>query len=207
VQPDPLPQGTVGLFAYVGASAARHVGWLAGVTAGRQGCPVTVVIDGPDDAAAECRGPEVRVVADPGAPGRTDLMRSALHGAEGWVLWLEPTASLRSGWGRRLDALRKRSAECVAGLICTHSATTLRKELARTAPWGKGLPPAVHALRGGEIINAPAGGCFAAPAALLRRLGWPDGRAPEEESDILLGEAARQHGVPLADIGDMLEWT
>jgi hypothetical protein len=89
--------------------------------------------------------------------------------------------------------------------------TTL--EFVRTAPWYRGLPPPSWRPGGKGEFNYQgkgtgdgrwfylAGGCWMIRTEAVRLLDWPDPRLVKMGDDTFLGEAIRQHGWALQDIG------
>jgi hypothetical protein len=68
------------------------------------------------------------------------------------------------------------------------------KTQSRSAPWFKGLP---------FIDNwwFPTGGCWMARTEAVHKLGWPHVGLVKRQDDVLLGEALRQNGYSIKDIG------
>lgn len=83
----------------------------------------------------------------------------------------------------------------------------------RQASWYRGLPPPSWRCGGKGEFNFQnlncgdgrwdfiVGGCWLIRTAVLRALDWPDPRLVKLGDDVLLGEAIRQHGWQLANIG------
>jgi GT2 family glycosyltransferase len=83
----------------------------------------------------------------------------------------------------------------------------------RNAPWYRGLPPPSWRPGGkGEFDfenrgtgdgrwNFVAGGCWLIRTSAIRALDWPDRRLIKLGDDVFLGEAIRQQGWDLEDIG------
>jgi hypothetical protein len=83
----------------------------------------------------------------------------------------------------------------------------------RSAAWYRGLPPPSWRAGGKGQFNFAGrglgdgrwffilGGCWLIRASALRALDWPDRRLIKMGDDAFLGEAIRQHGWQIADIG------
>jgi GT2 family glycosyltransferase len=83
----------------------------------------------------------------------------------------------------------------------------------RTSPWYRGLPPPSWRPGGkgefnfngcgtgdGEWLFA-VGGCWLIRTAAIRTLDWPDRRIIKMGDDVFLGEALRQHGWSVMNLG------
>jgi hypothetical protein len=83
----------------------------------------------------------------------------------------------------------------------------------RSASWYRGLPPPSWKLGGKGEFNLDGrgtgdgrwyfvpGGCWLMRAAAIRALDWPDRRLIKMGNDVLLGEAIRQQGWEIQNIG------
>jgi hypothetical protein len=88
-------------------------------------------------------------------------------------------------------------------------------EFVRTARWFRGLPPPswqTGSKAGSEDDGCGSGdgrwffitgGCWLVRTAALVALGWPDPRLVKRWDDVLLGEAVRQQGWSMQDIGPL----
>jgi GT2 family glycosyltransferase len=105
-------------------------------------------------------------------------------------------------------------------LASCHEVETFAPDIAnatafvRKAPWYRGLPPPSWRPGGkgelnyrgrgtgdGEWLFA-VGGCWLIRTAAIRALDWPDCRLIKMGDDVLLGEAIRQHGWRITNLGD-----
>ena len=86
-------------------------------------------------------------------------------------------------------------------------------EFVRSAPWYRGLPPPSWRPGGKGEMDFEGrgtgdgrwifilGGCWLIRTAAVRVMDWPDPRLVKMGEDVLLGEAIRQQGWSVADIG------
>jgi hypothetical protein len=139
-------------------------------------------------------------------PGRAEMMRRAVYLAEGGIfVWLEEgVVPLRNDW---LHALTCMNGTTAAGVVRWSKLNAPQMELVASAPWFTGMPPQKFKfdLNVHKVYHFERG-LFAASAKILERLGWPDMRVPDAELDVLFGEALRQQGVELKNVGDVAEF-
>jgi hypothetical protein len=171
------------------------------------GAEITIFYDGMDaELAAFCSKNDIPIHMAQEKPGRAELFKRMLYimHADNLV-WIEGNVTiLRNDW---LHALTHELNGSAKGLVRWSKVNQSQLELVRTAKWYRGL----------ELVKFPFDlsvskvyhferGLFAAPAAILREMGWPDERVPDADLDVLLGEALRQNGVSLKNVGDVAEY-
>jgi hypothetical protein len=167
---------------------------------------MTVFYNGTDTAlAAACSKHGIPLHMAHDKPGRAELMRRAIHLADGDVfVWLEAGVTfMRKDW---LHALTHGMNGSARGVVRWTRANAQQLELIKSAPWFKGA--ALHKftfdLSTCKLYHFDRG-LFAAPKSVLQGMDWPDKRLPDAELDTLFGEALRQHGIELMNVGDVIE--
>jgi len=164
-----------------------------------------------------------RLVVSPRNIGKCPMMRRLFTEVETDFIWwfdddsyiLEPTA-----WTDWLQLARQAPMTTVIWgqqAVCDYEASFTDAEDAvrfvRTAPWYRGLPPPYWRPGGKGEFDFEGrgtgdgrwlfmlGGCWLIRTRAIRALDWPDRRLIRTGDDVFLGEAIRQNGWELGNIG------
>jgi hypothetical protein len=131
---------------------------------------------------------------------------SYLTAPSAWEEWVEATSSAPDSvamWGELYRCIRPKDFTDLEDVVA----------FVRKASWYRGLPPPSWRCGGkGEFDfqnqncgdgrwDFIVGGCWLIRTSVIRALDWPDRRLVKLGDDVLLGEAIRQQGWKLANIG------
>jgi glycosyltransferase involved in cell wall biosynthesis len=140
------------------------------------------------------------------------MMRRMFEGAEGDFLWWFDDDSWVEEPGaldRWLDTARNSSPETAmwGHVFFAHeedfSFGEDVKAFVRRAPWFRGLPPPSREPGGDPRWFFCTGGLWMIRASAYRALEWPDPALVKRADDVFLGEAVRQRGWTLRDVGEL----
>lgn len=125
-----------------------------------------------------------------------------------WALWLGKPPKDSQELSKWLSELGKKAAEkpnSAFGMACCANLSATQSDMIKKATWFTGVPLTVHPLNPSmaRAIYPEKGWLFAAPANILKTLDFSQVSA--EDCSIFLGEALRQRGLTLTDIGGLVE--
>lgn len=114
-----------------------------------------------------------------------------------FIWWFDDDSHIvePSAFYRWMDAAYGLSPMCGAwGHVFYIGESDYLKNQCRSAPWYRGVPFEKN-------WWFPTGGCWMARADIVHGLGWPHVGLIKRQDDVLFGEALRQNGFSIRDIG------
>jgi hypothetical protein len=93
-----------------------------------------------------------------------------------------------------------------SGIVKWTKVNAYQLGLIRNATWFKGIEPETFKLDNtcAKIYHFDQG-AFSIQTEVLKQISWPDLHLPDAQLDIMLGEALRQYGVKLRNVGVIFE--
>jgi hypothetical protein len=174
------------------------------------GAEMMVFYDGFNNGlSAFCSGKNIPVHMAQAKPGRAELLRRMIYLAHRDVLiWIEDSVTPKQeNWISHLVTPLKDFADKASGTVRWKKITQTQVELIKSAPWfgNRELQVFPFDLKIVKVYYFEPG-LFAVRTAALRQLRWPDNRLPNEDLDVLFGEALRQQGIQLHNIDPVITY-
>lgn len=166
-----------------------------------------------------------RLIVSEANLNKCPMMRRMFEGLENeFIWWFDDDGCITEGsalsrWLQRAQAASASTVMWGQLASCDHGEnfTYLHDPLAfvRGAPWYRGLPPPSWRPGGKGEFNYEGkgtgdgrwffitGGCWMIRTSAVGALGWPDPRLVKMGDDVFLGEAIRQQGWQLENLGEL----